>query len=44
MKHFIADYDAVVKSRARTLSYMLDAHRRIRETNVGMNRFISRTR
>ena len=44
MKHFIADYDAVVKSRARTLSYMLDAHRRIWETNVGMNRFISRTR
>jgi cytosine/adenosine deaminase-related metal-dependent hydrolase len=44
MKHFIADYDAVVKSRARALPYMLEAHRRMWQPDVGMNRFISRTR
>jgi len=44
MKHFIADYEAVVKSRARALPYMLDAHRKMWEPDVGMNRFISRTR
>ena len=44
MRHFIADYDAVVKSRARALPYMLDAHRRMWEPDVGMNRFIARTR
>lgn len=44
MRHFIADYDAVVKSRARALPYMLEAHRRMWEPDVGMNRFISRTR
>ncbi len=27
MRHFIADYDAVVESRKRALPYMLDAHR-----------------
>jgi cytosine/adenosine deaminase-related metal-dependent hydrolase len=44
MRHFMADYDAVVASRQRALPYMLDAHRRVWETEVGMNRFISRTR
>ncbi len=44
MRHFIADYDAVVESRKRAIPYMLDAHRRVWQTDVGMNRFISRTR
>jgi cytosine/adenosine deaminase-related metal-dependent hydrolase len=44
MRHFMADYDAVVASRQRALPYMLDAHRRVWEAEVGMNRFISRTR
>ena len=44
MRHFIADYDAVVKSRTRALPYMLDAHRRVWAADIGMNRFIARTR
>ncbi len=44
MRHFIADYDAVVESRKRALPYMQEAHRRMWETDVGMNRFIGRTR
>src|SRR5713101_7526000 len=39
MRHFIADYDAVVESRKRALPYMLDAHRRMWQTDIGMNRF-----
>ena len=44
MRHFIADYDAVVASRKRALPYMLDAHRKVWQTDVGMNRFVGRTR
>ena len=44
MKHFIAEYEDIKKSRARALPYMLDAHRKMWEPDVGMNRFISRTR
>jgi cytosine/adenosine deaminase-related metal-dependent hydrolase len=44
MRHFITDYEAVVKSRARALPYMIEAHRRMWEPDVGMKRFISRTR
>jgi cytosine/adenosine deaminase-related metal-dependent hydrolase len=44
MKHFIADYDAVVESRKRALPYMLDAHRQVWQSDIGMNRFIGRTR
>ena len=44
MRHFVKDYDAVVKSRARALPFMLDAHRKMWEPDVGVNRFISRTR
>jgi 5-methylthioadenosine/S-adenosylhomocysteine deaminase len=44
MRHFIADYDAVVESRKRALPYMVDAHRRMWEPDIGMNRFITRTR
>ena len=44
MRHFNADYDAVVESRKRALPYMLDAHRKVWQADIGMNRFISRTR
>ena len=44
MRHFIADYDAVVESRKRALPYMQEAHRRMWQPDVGMNRFIGRTR
>jgi 5-methylthioadenosine/S-adenosylhomocysteine deaminase len=44
MEHFIRDYDDLVKTRARALPYMLDAHRRMWEPDVGVNRFIDRTR
>ena len=44
MRHFIKDYDEVVRSRKAALPYMLDAHRRMWETDIGMNRFIGRTR
>jgi 5-methylthioadenosine/S-adenosylhomocysteine deaminase len=44
MRHFIKDYDRVVASRAKALPFMLEVHRRVWGTDVGMNRFISRTR
>ena len=44
MRHFVADYDAVVQSRRRALQYILEAHRRVWQADVGMNRFIPRTR
>jgi len=44
MRHFTADYEAVVQSRKRALPYMLEAHRRVWQADVGMNRFIPRTR
>jgi 5-methylthioadenosine/S-adenosylhomocysteine deaminase len=44
MRRFIADYDAVVASRKRALPYMLEAHRRVWQADVGMDRFVPRTR
>jgi cytosine/adenosine deaminase-related metal-dependent hydrolase len=44
MRHFIADYDSVVESRKAALPYMLDAHRRMWEPDIGMNRFVNRAR
>jgi 5-methylthioadenosine/S-adenosylhomocysteine deaminase len=44
MRHFIADYDAVVESRKRALPHMLAAHRRVWQADIGMNRFVARTR
>jgi len=44
MRRFIADYDAVVKTRRRALPYMLNAHRQVWETDIGIDRFIRRTR
>jgi len=43
MRHFIADYDRVVESRRRALPHLLQAHRRVWQSQVGMNRFIART-
>ena len=44
MRHFIADYDAVVAARKRALPYMLGAHRQMWQADIGMNRFVARTR
>jgi 5-methylthioadenosine/S-adenosylhomocysteine deaminase len=44
MRRFIADYDAVVEQRKRALPYMLEAHRRVWQADVGMHRFVPRTR
>jgi cytosine/adenosine deaminase-related metal-dependent hydrolase len=44
MRHFIADYDAMVEARKHALPYMLAAHRRMWEPDIGMDRFIRRTR
>jgi cytosine/adenosine deaminase-related metal-dependent hydrolase len=43
MRHFIADYDAIVQSRRRALPYMLDAHRKVWAADIGFDRFIGRT-
>src|SRR3954447_18863622 len=43
MRRFITDYDAVVASRKRALPHMLEAHRRVWQTDIGMNRFVPRT-
>jgi len=44
MRHFVADYERVVESRRRALPYMLDAHRQVWRTDIGMDRFVGRTR
>jgi 5-methylthioadenosine/S-adenosylhomocysteine deaminase len=44
MKFFIPEYEAVVKSRKRALPYMAEAHRQMWKSDVGMNRFVARTR
>jgi hypothetical protein len=44
MRHFIADYDRVVESRKRALPHMREAHRQAWQGDLGMNRFIARTR
>jgi hypothetical protein len=43
MRHFIADYEHVVYSRKKALAHMLEAHRRVWQAPVPMNRFVSRT-
>jgi 5-methylthioadenosine/S-adenosylhomocysteine deaminase len=42
MRHFIADYDAIVESRKAALPHMLEAHRRVWGEDLGMERFIPR--
>jgi hypothetical protein len=44
MRHFIADYDSVVASRARALPYLRAAHRLMWEPDLGMQRFVGRMR
>ncbi len=43
MRHFIADYDDIVKTRQAALPHMLKAHRDVWAEDVGMSRFIPRT-
>lgn len=44
MDGFRTDFDHIVKSRAAALPHMLKAHRRVWESDVGLQRFITRTR
>lgn len=45
MRHFVADYDDIIKARKRALPHMREAHRRVWEADVGgLQRFLSRTR
>lgn len=44
MRSFMTDFDAVVKSREAARPYLLDAHRRVWDTKVGMRRFVARAR
>jgi 5-methylthioadenosine/S-adenosylhomocysteine deaminase len=44
MRFFIADYETVLERSKRALPYMIEAHRRVWEAEIGMNRFIPRTR
>jgi cytosine/adenosine deaminase-related metal-dependent hydrolase len=45
MRHFLADYDAVVKSRERALPFMRAVHRKVWQGDVGgLDRFMGRTR
>ncbi|HEY7246698.1 MAG TPA: amidohydrolase family protein [Xanthobacteraceae bacterium] len=44
MRHFIADYEAVVASRKRAIPYMLEAHRKVWQADIGMSRLVPRTR
>jgi 5-methylthioadenosine/S-adenosylhomocysteine deaminase len=43
MRHFIADYEHVLGSRKQALAHMLETHRKVWETPVPINRFVSRT-
>ena len=44
MRHFIADYDAVVRSREHALPHLREAHRRVWEADLPLQRFLARTR
>jgi cytosine/adenosine deaminase-related metal-dependent hydrolase len=44
MRHFMADYDAVAEAGKRALPSLLEAHRKVWQEDIGMSRFISRTR
>ena len=43
MKSFIPEYEDVVKNREVALPYLMDAHQRVWDTNLGLQRFIART-
>lgn len=45
MRYFVEDYDKIVESRKRALPYMLEAHRKVWNSDIDVsNRFIARTR
>ena len=44
MRHFRADYDTVARERERALPHLRQAHSRVLQTEIGMSRFIPRTR
>lgn len=44
MRHFIADYDEVLRSRERALPYFREAHRRVWQADLPLHRFLARTR
>jgi len=43
MKSFIPEYEDVVKNREVALPYLMDAHQRVWDTKLGLQRFIART-
>jgi cytosine/adenosine deaminase-related metal-dependent hydrolase len=43
MRGFIVDYDEIVASREKAIPYMLEAHRRVWNADLPMQRFIART-
>jgi cytosine/adenosine deaminase-related metal-dependent hydrolase len=43
MRHFLADYADVLKSREAALPHMRHVHRKVWDADIGMNRFIPRT-
>jgi 5-methylthioadenosine/S-adenosylhomocysteine deaminase len=44
MRHFVPEYEAIVKSRKTALPHMLAAHRRVWAEDIALDRFIPRTR
>jgi cytosine/adenosine deaminase-related metal-dependent hydrolase len=44
MRYFLADFDTVLERSKQALPHMIEAHRRVWAADVGMNRFIPRTR
>jgi cytosine/adenosine deaminase-related metal-dependent hydrolase len=44
MRHFTADYEHAIEAGKRALPSLLEAHRKVWQEDVGMTRFISRTR
>ena len=44
MKHFVPEYEAMVKRRAVALPYLADAHNKVWSTALPMHRFLTRTR
>ena len=43
MKSFIPEYEEVVKHREVALPYLMEAHQRVWDTDIGLRRFIART-
>ena len=43
MKIYIPEYEDVVKQREVALPYLMDAHQRVWDTDIGLRRFVART-